>query len=1030
MFEKIISFTLRQKLLIMLAVLFILGAGIYSTLKLPIDAFPDVTNIQVELISVAQGRSPSEMEKFITYPIEMGMRGLPKLTQLRSISKYGISVITLVFEDNTDIYFARQLVLERLIEVKETLPKDAQTALGPVSTAMGEIYQYTLESEEKNDTPEYLTQLRTIQDWTISPILKNIPGVNEVNALGGYIKQYKVSVYPQLLIKYGLTLKNVFDAIQNNNSNAGGGFLEQNSQQYLIRAAGLIQSVQDIENIVLKSYEGTPVLVKDVADINVGESVRQGAAIKDGEKEVVGGIVMMLRGSNGLEVVSAVKKKVEEINNSNILPKGIKIKPFYDRTELIKDSIRTVSEALAQGAVFVIIILFLFLGNIRTALVVAVTLPLVALLTFIIMKLPSINLTANLMTLGGLAIAIGMMVDGSVVVVENIYRHLSESKDIKGQDLITMITNSVKEVGKPVIFGIMIIVIVFLPLFTLEGMEKKMFTPLAITISIALICSLFVSLLISPVLCSLFLKTGKKENETVFLKMLKKIYLPALRWAVSNQKKVMLGAIGLFLIVMPIFFFLGTEFIPVMDEGAFDMDTRLLADVSLPESIKVNKKIGQIIKSFPEIETVVSKTGWSGMTIEAEGVDNTGYVGILKPRKEWRKGLSKDELINKMRDEIASLPGVAFSFSQPIQCRIDEVTAGTKSQVVIKVFGEDINILEKKANEIARVLSSVKGITDLLVEQTVGQPYISINIDRKKLALYGMNVSDVQETVETAIAGKAATQVYEGDKMFDVVVRLVSEKRNSLQEIKNTTVDIPESEEKIPLSELADISLINGPVQINREYGQRVTLIQCNIKNRDIGSFVAQCQNEIKGKVNMPTGYYLTWGGQFENQQRAMNRLIVIVPVTIGFIFILLLSVFNSLSQALIVILNLPFALIGGILALFISGLYLSVPASVGFIALFGVAVLNGVVLISYLNQLKEKGLCMKECIMEGCECRLRPVLMTAMITIFSLIPLLFATGPGSEVQRPLAVVVMGGLITSTLLTLFILPVIYSRYES
>ena len=1035
MLENFVSFSLKQKLLVIVIIAFILGMGVYSTMTLPIDAFPDVTNVQVELVSLAPGRSPTEVEKFVTYPVEVAMRGLPKLTQLRSLSKYGISVITVVFEDNTDTYFARQLVLERLIEVKENLPAGVETSLGPISTAMGEIYQYTLESDNVNETPEHLTELRTIQDWIVSPILKNIPGVNEVNSIGGYIKQYQVDVHPQALVKYGLALKDVFNAIQNNNANAGGGFLEQNSEQYLVRSLGLIKSVEDVRNIVLKSYEGTPVLIRDVANVMIGQSVRQGAALKDGKKEVVGGVVMMLKGSNGREVVSAVKKKVAEINNSNVLPSGIKIKPYYDRTELIQDSVKTVSESLAEGAILVIIILFLFLGNLRTALVVAATLPLVTLMTFIIMRLPQVNLSANLMSLGGLAIAIGMVVDGSVVVVENIFRHLSEVKMSATGNLKrgvksgyrSIIANSVKEVGKPVIFGIMIIVIVFLPLFTLEGMEKKMFTPLAITISIALVCSLFVSLFISPVLCSLFLKAGQKEEDTKILKALKKIYLPALSWTITNPKKVIFGAIITFVLFLPLTLFLGTEFIPIMDEGAFDMDTRLLCDVSLDQTLKVNKKVGEILKTFPELETAVSKTGWSGKSVEVRGVDSSGYVGIFKPRSEWRRGLSKEQIIDAMREEVSKIPGLAFSFSQPIQCRIDELIAGTKSQVVIKLFGEDMSILEKKSNEIGKVLSDIKGTTDLMIGQASGQPYVSIDINRAKLAMYGVNVADVQDTIETAISGKPATQVYEGDKTFDVTVRLAKESRNSIKDIKNTPVDIGDGE-KIPLSQLADISVVTGPVQIDREYGQRLVLIQCNIQGRDIGSFVGECQQAIKEKIKMPAGYYITWGGQFENQQRAMKKILIIVPVTVGMVLLLLLSTFNSLPQALIVILNLPFALIGGVIALFISRLYLSVPASVGFIALFGVAVLNGVVLVSYMNQLRESGMHMRDCVMTGCECRLRPVLMTAAITIFSLIPMLFSTGPGSEVQKPLAVVVVGGLITSTLLTLFILPAIYSRF--
>lgn len=1028
MLDKIISFSLRQRPLMLIFILFILGIGIYSTVTLPIDAFPDVSNIQVEIISKAPGRSPLEMEKFVTYPVEIAMRGLPKLVQLRSISKFGISIITVIFEDDVDIYFARQLVLERLIEVKESLPEGVETSLGPVATAMGEVYQYTLEGEEpiqEKDKIEYLTELRTIQDWVVGPLLKNIPGVNEVDSFGGYIKQYHVCIDPDLLVKYDLSLQNVFQAVKDNNCNVGGGFLEQGSEQYLIRGIGLLKSVSDIENIALKSHESTAVFIKDVAQVKIGQAVRQGASLKDGKKEVVGGIVMMLRGSNGRVVVNKIKKKVAEINKGNLLPKGIKINPYYDRAELIHSCIKTTTKALQEGGILVIVILFLFLGSLRTAMVVVATLPLVSLLTFTIMKLPQVALTANLMTLGGLAIAIGMVVDGSVVVVENIQRHLSKKQPA---DILHAIATSVKEVGRPVVFGIMIIAIVFLPLFSFEGMERKMFTPLAITIIIALLSSLFVSLTISPVLCSWFLKAGKEED-TIILKFLKKLYLPFLTWALSNRKKVVLAAVGIFILIFPLIFFLGAEFIPIMDEGAFDMDTRLLAGVSLPDSLRVSKKVEKILKQFPELEIVIGRIGWTGIGIGARGVESTGYTGIFKPKKQWKTARSKEEMIDKMRKALSKIPGMAFSFSQPIQCRIDELIAGTRTQIVIKLFGEDLEILQKKANQIAEEISAVRGVADLMVDQLGGQPYISINIDRQKIALYGINVENVQNIIETAIGGNPAGRMYEGEKYFEILVRFTQENRNSVEVIGNSLVDVPGQELKIPLKQLADISVVDGPVQIGREYGQRLILIQCNVNGRDIGSFVAECQKKIKEKSLLSPGYYLTWGGQFENQQRAMKKLLIIVPITIVLIFLLLFFTFNSLRQAVLIILNLPFALIGGIFALFISKLYLSVPSSVGFIALFGIAVLNGVVLISYINQLRERGFSLGEAIFLGCECRLRPILMTAMITVFSLVPLLFATGPGSEVQRPLAVVVVGGLITSTLLTLFVLPVLYSKFE-
>jgi cobalt-zinc-cadmium resistance protein CzcA len=1023
--ERIISFALRQRLLVIICVLLLIALGVYSFIKLPIDAFPDVTNIQVEVLSSAPGLSPLEVEKFVTYPIEMSLRGLPRLTLLRSISKFGLSVVTVVFEDGVDIYFARQLVLERLIEAKESVPEGIAISMGPVATAMGEIYQYTLQAQRPADEAEkvqYLTELRTIQDWTLAPMLKSIPGVNEINSFGGYIKQVQVEVDPDKLLKYDISLNGVAEALKKNNRNVGGNVLQRHSQQYLVRGIGLLQSVEDIGSVILKSEGGTPVLLGDVADVRVGQAVRQGASVKDGKEEVVGGIVMMLRGSNSREVVRQIEERVAEINKSDVLPLGLKIKPFYKRSDIVSSSVHTVTEALIIGAIFVVFVLYLFLRSFRGAFIVIIALPLSALTTFIIMR--QAELSANLMSLGGLAISIGMIIDATIIQVENVQRHLSESA--AGALKLSMVYKAVLEVRKPSIFGELIIALTFIPIMTLRGIEGKMFSPLAFTVAIALFASLLLSLVAIPAFCYLFLQ-AKKEKPSFLINAAKKVYLPILRWGLKHKVILLFASIALVGGTLYLVPRLGTEFIPIMDEGAFDMDIQFLPGISLPESLEMSRKVEQRLMEFPELETIVSRTGQTGIALEARGVEKTGYVGMLKPRAEWTTAKTREDLTGKMRAAMAAFPGMTFSFSQPIACRIDELVAGTRAQLIIKLFGEDLEILKGKADEIAKILARIRGTQDLVVETIAGQPYISIKTDRARIARYGINVEDVQTIVETAVGGKPVTQLFEGEKYFDVQLRFPEEKRNSLESIGNILVQSPRGT-RIPLSQLADIFTSEGPVQISRESGERRIGVECNISGRDMGGFVAEAKRLVRKNVKLPSGYYLRWGGQFENQQRAMKRLAVIVPLTIGLIFFLLFLTFSSLRLAALVILNLPFALIGGVFSLYFTGLYLSVPASVGFIALFGIAVLNGVVLVSYINQIREDEKPLKEAILEGCENRLRPVLMTASITIFSLIPMLFASGPGSEVQRPLAVVVVGGLVTSTLLTLLVLPALYSWF--
>ncbi len=1025
MIEKIVSFCLKQRAGVVFLLLVVVVVGAVSFLRIPIDAFPDVTNVQVEIVCLAPGLSPFEIERFVTYPVEMSMRGLPGLNLMRSVTKFGISVVTLVFQDGLDIYFVRQLVHERLSETAGSMPEGVSVAMGPVSTAMGEIYQYTFEGpnpQAGEDLVAYLTDLRTVQDWVVAPLLKSVPGVSEINSFGGYIKQYQVVPNPERLLEHGLTVGDVFAAIERNNINVGGNIIDRYSEQLIVRGLGMIRSEDDIRTIVLKSQGGVPIYLKDVAAVGVGYAVRQGASIKNGESECVGGIVMMLRGANSREVVRGVERKVSEINEEGILPAGLRIVPFYERSDIIERSLHTVTEAILAGAALVLVVLSFFLGSIRGALIVILALPLSALLTFVIAR--GIHLPANLMSLGGIAISIGMIIDAAIIQVENVQRLLGSQKEsAKIRDVL----RAVLEVRKPSIFGELIIALTFLPILSLQGIEGKMFAPLALTVAIALLASLLLSIFVIPVLCYYLLKPSSHRNN-VFLKVARNVYLPVLRRGLKHRLVVLVLALALLASAVAVFPRLGREFIPIMDEGAFDMDIQLLPGIALDEALETSRLVEKKLKQFPELETIVSRTGQTGVALEARGVDKTGFVGSLRPKSEWRSARNKDELFEKMREAISPIPGMAFAFSQPIQCRIDELVAGTRAQLIVRLFGDDLEVLKDKAEEMAEVLSRIRGTTDLMVERVAGQLYLSVRVDRSRISRYSLNVEDVLDVIEIAVGGKAATSLYEQNRFFDVVVRFPHERRATGAEIGNILVKSPQGM-NIPLGQLADIVLEEGPVQISRENGERRIGIELNIKDRDIGSYVAEAKRRIRENIDLPAGYYLSWGGQFENQQRAMQRLLIIAPLAAGLIFSLLFLTFRSFGLALLVLLTLPFSLIGGVLALYTTGLYLSVPASIGFIALFGIAVLNGIVLVSYISQLRQDGLGIQAAILEGCSVRLRPVLMTALITILSLVPLLFAEGPGSEIQRPLAVVVVGGLTTSTLLTLLVLPVLYSFRE-
>ncbi|MBI5861341.1 MAG: efflux RND transporter permease subunit [Rhodocyclales bacterium] len=1029
MIESLIRAALKQRLVVLVVACVLLVFGLDAARKLSVDAFPDVTNVQVQIATEAPGRSPEEVERFVTVPLEIAMTGLPALTEMRSLNKPGLSLITLVFTDTTDVYFARQLVMERLIEVGGRMPPGVTPVLGPVSTGLGEVYQYTLDRPDDGEralTPEELTQRRIAQDWVVRPLLRSIPGVAEINSQGGYEKQYQVLVNPDRLRHYQLSIHQVYESLARNNANSGGGVLPHYAEQYLIRGVGLIRNLDDIGAIVLKEVGGTPVYMRDVAEVTLGTATRAGAVVKNGVTESVGGVVMMIRAGNAKEVVSRIQARVKEINDKGMLPDGLKIVPYYDRSELVDAALKTVIKVLIEGIFLVVIVLFLFLGDVRSSLTVVATLVLTPLLTFMAMN--HYGISANLMSLGGLAIAIGLMVDGSVVVVENAFAHLGRRQEDESR--IRVIFGAVKEVATPVIFGVGIIILVFLPLMTLQGMEGKMFAPLAYTIAIALFVSLVLSLTLTPVLSSYLLKVapGQGEHDTKLITAIKRPYLRLLEWSLANDRKTVMASVGLFVATLALIPFLGTAFIPEMKEGSVVPGINRVPNISLEESIKMEMEAMRLVMQVPGVKSAVSGVGRGESPADPQGQNESTPIVSLKPRGEWPDGWNQDDIAEAMREKLKALPGVQVVMAQPISDRVDEMVTGVRSDVAIKVFGDDLDQLKKKAEEIARVAQTIKGAQDLRVERVTGQQYLQIEIDRQAIARFGLNVADVQDVIEIAIGGKAATEIYEGERRFSGVVRLPERFRNDVEAVRNLLLTSANGAQ-MTLDSVAKINVLDGPAQISRESAKRRIVVGVNVKDRDLGGFVAELQGAVEKKVKLPEGFWLEWGGQFQNMERAMGHLTIIVPVTVGAIFFLLFLLFNSLRYASLIILVLPFASIGGMIALFVTGEYLSVPASVGFIALWGIAVLNGVVLVSYIRSLRGEGRGIAEAVVEGARMRFRPVMMTATVAMLGLIPFLFSTGPGSEVQRPLAIVVIGGLITSTLLTLVVVPTLYKWFD-
>lgn len=1025
MINALIRFSIAQKLVVLLLVAIMAAAGAYSLINLPIDAVPDVTNVQVQVLTNAPSLAPLEIERQITFPIEVAMSGIPGVEEIRSVSKFGISNVTIVFEESTDIYFARQLILERMATARENIPPGiGSPEMGPIATGLGEIYQYEVRAEPGSNYTA--TDLRTIHDWNIRRQLMGVPGVTEVNSHGGYGKQYEVRLSPEKLQSYGLTLGDVHDAVMANNGTVGGGYIEKGAEQYLLRGVGLVEKMDDITNIVVKTgAEGVPVFVRDLGDVVEGQSIRQGAVSTDGEGEIVSGMAIMLKGENSRVVAERVKAKIEEIRKT--LPKGVTIEPFYDRTALVQRAIATVETNLVEGAALVIFVLLLLLGNWRGALLVATIIPLSMLFAAILMRI--FNVSGNLMSLG--ALDFGLIVDGAVVMVENVVRRRAEAQHSgSSEPPERTILEACLEVARPVVFAVAIIGIVYLPILSLRGIEGKMFVPMALTVIFALLGSLILSLTYVPAMLALILRGNVSEKESFLIRWAKQAYQPALAFVMKFRAQVLAIAVATVLIAGAIFPYLGGEFIPRLDEGDILIEAILLPSVSLNQSMKLTTEVEKSLKVFPEVKTIVSKCGAPAVATDSMSLNQCDVFVMLNPIDDWESGMTKDELIEKMSKKLEEeVPGAAsFGFMQPIEMRVNELIAGTRGDVAIKLFGDDLDVLAQKGEEINRVLGTIQGAEENKAEVTTGLPQLQIKPDRAAIARYGLNVEDVNEIVEAIFAGKKAGEVFEGEQRFDIVLRLNENASKTVDSVRGLLLTAPNGQ-RVPLAEVADISLVEGAAQISREATRRRIVVSTNVRERDIASFVEEAKQKIGSQVQLPPGYYLEWGGTFENLERATGRLMIVVPIALFLIFVMLFSTFGSAKQALIIYTGIPFAIVGGVIALALRGMPFSISAGVGFIALFGVAVLNGVVMISFINHLREEGRSVIDAVNEGSMTRLRPVLMTALVASLGFIPMALATSAGAEVQRPLATVVIGGLITSTLLTLLILPTLYAWFE-
>ncbi|MDP2316289.1 MAG: CusA/CzcA family heavy metal efflux RND transporter [Pseudomonadota bacterium] len=1014
MIASLVRAALVQRVMVLALVLAIIAGGVWAFQGLAIDAFPDISATQVQIVVKAPGMSPTEVEQRISMPIEREMQGIPRQTVLRSTTKFAITNIIMDFEDGTDIYWARGQVTERLNALWGDLPEGVEGGLGPITSPLGEMYIYRVEGEGYS-----VEELRTLQDWVIRPRLRTVDGVADVNSSGGRVRAYEVEADPDRLAARGLGLAELEDALAANNRNAGGGRIDRNNEMILVRTEGNLQGIEDIEQVTVATRDGVPILVRDVATVGIGALTPNGGVTANGEGTVVAGIALLRKGANTRAAVEGVKREVEEL--ASVLPEGVRIVPIYDRTELIEAAVGTVEKALTEAVVLVLIVLVVMLGNLRSALTTAVILPLSVLTTFILMRI--FGVTANLMSLGGLAIAIGILVDAAVVIVENVQTQLGRAP--KGVDRLHVVYRATTEVAVPVVSGVLIIILVFLPLFSLTGLEGKMFLPLALTICIALASSLVLSLTVIPVLASVLMR-GEGEEHGRVQRFLTAVYAPVVDWALRWRALAVTGGVlGLGLAAL-LFTRIGSEFMPSLDEGSTILIIEKLPSVSLDRSLALDAPFQRAMMELPEVTGVFSRTGVDELGMDPMGLYQTDNFVLTRPRSEWK--ITPEQFQENLREKMGGFIGIVLAFTQPIDMRVSEMLTGVRAAMSIRLFGDDLLVLEEKAKEIEAMLGNVEGAIDIFRGQIFGQGYLQIDIRHEAIARFGLSAEDINGLVETAVAGRPVTEVLENERRISVLLRYPKAARDTPQAIGAMLVATPTGE-RVPLSALADIREVDGPVQISRESARRSVVVQANVEGRDVVGFVEEVRARLEKDVPLPQGYYVTFGGQFENQQRAAERLGIVVPISITLIFLMLFTTFGSVRQAGLILLNVPFGLIGGVISLFLSGLYMSVPASVGFITLFGVAVLNGVVMVTYFNQLRASGRSLDEAVREGAVRRLRPVLLTAMIASLGLVPMLLATGPGSEIQRPLAVVVIGGLFSSTLLTLVLLPTLYAWLE-
>lgn len=1029
MLNRLVSFTLDQPLLVILLTILFIAAGVSAFRALPVEAFPDVTDTQVQVITLFPGRAAEEVEKQVTMPIEIGLSGIPHSVRLFSHTMFGLSFVVMTFDDGVDAYFARQQVIERLRGVD--LPQGVTPDLGPLATPIGEIYRYRLKSDgiKQADGQAAVSpmDLRTLQDWVVEKQLKTVPGVADVVTYGGLVKQYQVQPDLAKMKSFNITLQQLYTALGRGNANAGGSYLEKGEQQYLIRGLGLLRSPDDIGNVVVDARGGTPVLVKDIAAVEIGAVPRQGLVGQGSEDDCVNGIVLMRKGENPSEVLKAVREKVDSLN-AHVLPNGVKVDPIYDRTWLIGTTLKTVFKNLAEGAMLVTFVLLLFLGNIRAAIIVAITIPLSLMATFL--GLTFRGIPANLLSLG--AMDFGIIVDGAVIVVENIFRELGEQAPPRGcAPRLEMIKHAIlkatSEVGRPTFFSMLIIITAHLPIFTLQRHEGRIFAPMAWTVVSALIGSLIFSLTLVPLLCYFLLRKRVSEKENFVVRACKRVYRPVLEWALDHRWIVIGSAVAMLVLSLSITPMLGSEFLPELNEGTMWVNITFPPGISNQETVRLTRQVRDILGKYPEVKMVNSKAGRPEDGTDPKLINMAEFFVDLKPPAEWRSGISREDLEKEMDKALDVIPGINPSFSQPIRDNVLESISQIDGQIVIKVFGENGDKLKEQAQKVLDAIQSIQGVARAFIDRYGQVPQLQIEIDRAKAGRYGLNVADIQDVIETALGGKTATEIWEGEKKFDVVVRLNEEQRQ-MENIKNISVDAPGGQ-RIPLSDLATITTKSGQMNISRELGLRVAAIGVFIRDRDMGSLVAEMQQKVARNVQLPPGYFVTWGGEFENQQRAMKRLAMIIPVSVLLIFVLLFNAFKSVRSSMLILLNVPFAVIGGIFALLFTGIHLSVSAAIGFIALFGQAVLNGVVMVSYFNQLRDEGLTPYDAVLKGGLVRLRTVLMTAMLAMLGLLPMALSHGIGSETQKPLAVVIIGGLVSATVLTLVVLPALYLVFE-